>query len=128
MPTIRTIAIIDDDESIRIGLRFLVTALGYDAFAFASAADFLQSDQFRGTSCVISDVRMPAMSGIQLQAHLRNTGCEIPIILITAVPEGSVRQQALDDGAVAFLTKPLDDHALSSYLENAVSRSLRAER
>lgn len=115
-----TIAIIDDDETIRTGLHFLVTSLGYNTCAFGSAADFLQSVQLHNVSCVISDVRMPVMSGIQLQAHLRSAGCKVPFIFITAVPEQSVRQQAFEDGAIGFLNKPLDEQALIACLEKAV--------
>ena len=127
MTTIPTIAIIDDDESFRIGLHFFVTSLGYNAVVFASATDFLESDQLNHTSCVISDVRKPVMSGIQLQAHLRSKGCEIPIIFITAVPEEAVRQQAFDDGAIAFLNKPLEDQALIASLEKAIARAPRTK-
>ena len=117
-----TIAIIDDDESIRTGLHFLVTSLGYDVYAFGSAADFLQSGQLDDVSCVISDVRMPFMSGIQLQAHLRSTGCKLPFIFITAIPEESIRRQAFNDGAICFLNKPLDDEALIACLQKALQR------
>lgn len=117
-----TIAIIDDDESIRTGLHFLVTSLGYDVYAFGSAADFLQSGQLDDVSCVISDVRMPFMSGIQLQAHLRSTGCKLPFIFITAIPEESIRRQAFNDGAIGFLNKPLDDEALIACLQKALQR------
>ena len=127
MTTIPTIAIIDDDESFRIGLHFFVTSLGYNAVVFASATEFLESDQLNRTSCVISDVRMPVMSGIQLQAYLRSKGREIPIIFITAVPEEAVRQQAFDDGAIAFLNKPLEDLALIASLEKAIARAPRTE-
>ncbi|MET4255109.1 FixJ family two-component response regulator [Bradyrhizobium sp. S3.12.5] len=114
------IAIIDDDETMRIGLRFLVSSLGYGTCVFGSAADFLQSPQARCASCVISDIRMPGMSGIQLQAHLRSAGCKIPFIFMTAVPDDNVRQQAFKDGAICFLNKPLDEQALIACLEEAV--------
>jgi FixJ family two-component response regulator len=117
-----TIAIIDDDESIRTGLHFLVTSLGYDVYTFGSAADFLQSGQLDDASCVISDVRMPFMSGIQLQAHLRSTGYKVPFIFITAIPEESIRRQAFNDGAIGFLNKPLDDEALIACLQKALQR------
>jgi FixJ family two-component response regulator len=117
-----TIAIIDDDETIRTGLHFLVTSLGYDVYTFASAADFLQSEQLHDSSCVISDVRMPFMSGIQLQAHLRSVGFKVPFIFITAIPEESIRRQAFDDGAIGFLNKPLDDEALIACLQKALQQ------
>jgi FixJ family two-component response regulator len=117
-----TIAIIDDDETIRTGLHFLLTSLGYDVYSFGSAADFLQSEQLHDSSCVISDVRMPFMSGIQLQAHLRSVGYKVPFIFITALPEESIRRQAFDDGAIGFLNKPLDDQALIACLQKALQQ------
>ena len=122
MTTAPTIAIIDDDESIRTGLLFLVISLGYNAYTFGSAADFLKSEQLHDASCVISDVRMPVMSGIQLQAHLRSTGYKIPFIFVTAIPEESIRRQAFDDGAIGFLSKPVDDQALIACLDKAIQR------
>jgi FixJ family two-component response regulator len=124
LTTVPTIAIIDDDESIRIGLHFLVTSLGYNVHAFASAADFLQSAELQNAFCVITDVRMPVMSGIQLQAHLRSKGSKVPFIFITAVPEESTRRQAFNDGAIGFLNKPLDDQALIACLDKAMQQAL----
>jgi FixJ family two-component response regulator len=115
-----TIAIIDDDENIRTGLHFLITSLGYNAYTFGSAADFLESEQLHNASCVISDVRMPFMSGVQLQAHLRSTGYKVPFIFVTAVPEESIRRQALSEGAIGFLSKPFDDQALIACLDKAL--------
>ena len=88
--------------------------------AFGSAADFLQSEQRHIVSCVISDVRMPVMSGIELQAYLRSTGYRVPFIFITAIPEESIRRQAVNDGAIGFLSKPLDDQALIACLDKAL--------
>jgi FixJ family two-component response regulator len=122
LTTAPTIAIIDDDESIRTGLDFLVTSLGYRVYAFASAADFLQSEQLHSASCVITDVRMPVMSGIELQTHLRSTGYKVPFIFITAVPEESIRRQAFNDGAICFLNKPLDDQALIACLDMVIQQ------
>jgi len=122
LTTAPTIAIIDDDESIRTGLLFLVISLGYNAYTFGSAADFLKSEQLHDASCVISDVRMPVMSGIQLQAHLRSTGYKIPFIFVTAIPEESIRRQAFDDGAIGFLSKPVDDQALIACLDKVIQR------
>jgi FixJ family two-component response regulator len=122
LTTAPTIAIIDDDESIRTGLDFLVTSLGYRVYTFASAADFLQSEQLHSASCVITDVRMPVMSGIELQTHLRSTGYKVPFIFITAVPEESIRRQAFNDGAICFLNKPLDDQALIACLDMVIQQ------
>jgi FixJ family two-component response regulator len=116
------ISIIDDDESIRAGLSNLVRSLGYIVYVFASAEAFLQSSQLRNAWCVIADVSMPDMSGVQLQTHLRNDGNQVPFIFITAVPEESSRQQAFNDGAICFLTKPLDEDTLIGCLNAAVDR------
>ena len=122
MSTIPVISIIDDDESIRAGLNNLVRSLGYAVHAFASAEAFLQSAQLHNTSCVIADVRMPDMSGVELQSHLRSQGSRVPFIFITAVPEESTRRQALREGAIGFMTKPLDESTLISCLDTAVEQ------
>ncbi len=116
------ISIIDDDASIRAGLNNLVRSLGYMVSTFASAAAFLQSVQLHNTSCVIADVRMPAMSGVELQSHLRRQGYKVPFIFITAVPDETTRQQALDDGAICFLTKPFDEATLIECLNTALDQ------
>jgi FixJ family two-component response regulator len=122
LTAVPVISIIDDDESIRVGLNYLVKSLGYLPHTFASAEAFLQSGQLPGTWCVITDVRMPEMSGVQLQSHLRSQGNEIPFIFITAVPEESIRKQALSEGAICFLTKPFDESLLMNCLDTAVER------
>jgi FixJ family two-component response regulator len=116
------ISIIDDDASIRAGLNNLVRSLGYIVSTFASAAAFLQSAQLHKTCCVIADVRMPAMSGVELQSHLRRQGYKVPFIFITAVPDESIRRQALDDGAICFLTKPFDEETLIECLNTALDQ------
>ena len=128
MTKVPTIAIIDDDKSIRTGLNFLVGSLGYNAHAFASAETFLQSAQLHNAACVITDVRMPTMSGIHLQAHLRSKGYKVPFIFITAVPEEGTREQAFKDGAMCFLNKPLDEKALVACLEKAIGWRASTER
>ena len=122
MSAIPVISIIDDDESIRAGLNNLVRSLGYAVYAFASAEAFLQSAQLHNTSCVIADVRMPEMSGVELQSHLRRQGNRVPFIFITAVPEESSRRQALREGAICFMTKPFDEGRLISCLDTAVEQ------
>jgi FixJ family two-component response regulator len=122
LTAVPVISIIDDDESIRVGLNYLVKSLGYLPYTFASAEAFLQSGQLPGSWCVIADVRMPTMSGIQLQSHLRSQGNQIPFIFITAVPEESTRKQALSEGAICFLTKPFDESLLISCLDTAVEQ------
>lgn len=117
---VQTIAIIDDDESVRVSVDFLVRSLGYTACSFASADAFLRSAQLHSVSCVIADVRMPTMSGIELQAHLRSEGYKVPFIFITAAQEECVRRQAFDDGAICFLNKPIDEETLIVCLDRAV--------
>ncbi|WP_275944993.1 response regulator [Bradyrhizobium sp. dw_411] len=116
------ISIIDDDASIRAGLNNLVRSLGYIVSTFSSAAAFLQSTQLHKTCCVIADVRMPAMSGVELQSHLRSQGYKVPFIFITAVPDEATRKQALDDGAICFLTKPFDEGTLIECLNTALDQ------
>ena len=106
------IAIVDDDESMRSALQGLLKVAGLPAQAFASAEEFLKSGQQRQTSCLIADIRMPGMSGLELQAHLNADRCRIPTIFITAHGDEKMRLQALREGAVEFLSKPFDDEAL----------------
>jgi FixJ family two-component response regulator len=122
LTAVPVISIIDDDASIRAGLDNLLRSLGYVVSTFASAEAFLESTQLHKTSCVIADVRMPAMSGVQMQSLLRNRGYQVPFIIITAVPDESTRRQALDDGALCFLTKPFDEDNLIDCLNRAVEQ------
>ena len=117
------ISIVDDDESIRIGTTSLVRSLGFVAHAFPSARAFLHSEQLAETSCLISDIQMPEMSGIQLHDILRARGHNIPIIFITAFPDDKVRAQALVRGAVCFLSKPFDGETLSRCLDAALKNN-----
>jgi FixJ family two-component response regulator len=114
------ISIIDDDESIRVGLNNLVISLEYTSCTFASAEAFLQSVELHTSWCVIADVRMPAMSGVELQSRLRSEGYAVPFIFITALPDESSRKQAIRDGAICFLTKPFEEGALIKCLNTAV--------
>jgi FixJ family two-component response regulator len=116
------ISIIDDDASVRIATNRLVRSLGYAAFTFASAEEFLRSPQLAETSCVITDVQMPGMSGIELQSLLIARGYEAPIILITGFPEESIRAKALAAGAVSLLGKPFEETALIESIDAALSR------
>jgi FixJ family two-component response regulator len=115
------IAVVDDDASIRAATDSLLRSRGYAVFTFESAEAFLQSAELNGTSCVITDVRMPVMGGIELQAILRAHGCTVPFIFITAFPEDVVRTQAMNGGATCFLTKPFDAPTLIKYVEIALS-------
>lgn len=115
-----TIAVVDDDMSIRAAADSLLRSRGYSVVTFESAAEFLQSAELNGTSCVITDVRMPVMGGIELQAILRAQGSSVPFIFITAFPEGIARTQAMNGGATCFLTKPFDAPTLVKYVEIAL--------
>lgn len=106
------VAIIDDDDLMRSSLEGLLKAAGLSARAFASAEDFLTSGQQHHVACLITDIRMPGMSGLELQARLNAEGCKIPIIFITAHGDARMRTQALRAGAVEFLAKPFDDEDL----------------
>ena len=108
----KLVAIVDDDDSVRSALEGLLKAVGLPAHAFASAEEFMQSGQQSETSCLIADIRMPGMSGLELQAKLNAERCRIPIIFITAHGDEKMRMQALRAGAVEFLAKPFDDEAL----------------
>ena len=116
------IAIIDDDASVRATTDSLVRSFGYIVHTFASAEDFLQSSHLGDTSCVISDVQMPAMSGIELQAHLLAKGHRVPFIFITAFPDQRIRARALGAGAICYLIKPFDEHSLIQCLDAALDK------
>jgi FixJ family two-component response regulator len=108
----KLVAILDDDDSVRGALQGLLKAVGLPAQAFASAEEFLNSGQQHQIACLIADIRMPGMSGLQLQAKLNAERCKIPIIFITAHGDAKMRMQALRAGAVEFLAKPFDDEVL----------------
>jgi len=108
----KLVAILDDDDSMRSALEGLLKAVGLPAQAFASAEEFLKSGQQHQTACLIADIRMPGMSGLELQAQLNAEHCRIPTIFITAHGDTKMRMQALRAGAVEFLSKPFDDEVL----------------
>ncbi len=108
----KLIAIVDDDDSMRGAIEGLLKAVGLPAQAFASAEEFLKSGQQHHASCLIADIRMPGISGLELQAQLNADRCRIPTIFITAHGDAKMRLQALRAGAVEFLSKPFDDEAL----------------
>jgi FixJ family two-component response regulator len=114
------ISVIDDDESIRRTITLLIESFGFRATAFESAEHFLESGQQHNTSCLILDVRMPHMNGLQLQNELAAAGCGIPIIFITAYDDKESRRQAMQAGAVAFLSKPFNDEQLLQTLRSAL--------
>ena len=106
------IAIIDDDKAMQNCLRDLMEAAGVVALCFASAEEFLASDLRAQVACLIVDIQMPNMSGLQLQTRLKEVGCDIPIIFITAHGDARMRIRAMREGAVEFLAKPFDHHLL----------------
>ena len=115
------ISVIDDDEPFRVAMDSLLRARGYAVHTFASAAEFLRSPQLDEASCVITDVQMPGISGLELQTLLRNQRRTVPIIFITAFPEESARVRASRDGAVCFLVKPSDASTFIRCVEEALA-------
>src|ERR1700739_1760874 len=116
----KLVAIVDDDDSLRSALLVLLKVLGLEARAFASGEEFLESGQQHQTACLITDIRMPGMSGLELQAKLNAERCKIPTIFITAHGDAKMRMQALRAGAVEFLAKPFDDEALLTSVQAAL--------
>jgi FixJ family two-component response regulator len=116
----RLLAIVDDDESVRSALQGLMKAAGLEAQTFASAEEFLNSGLQRRIACLITDIRMPGMSGLELQDMLNAERCRIPIIFITAHGDAKMRLQAMRAGAVEFLAKPFDDEVLLDSIQAAL--------
>ncbi len=119
----RLIAIVDDDESLQSALKDLIESEGLSALCFGSAEQFLDSDARYQAGCLIVDLRMPGMSGLELQAKLKGEGCGIPIVFITAHGDAETRTLAMRDGALGFLSKPFDDTVLLGIVHAAVQRS-----
>ena len=114
------ISIVEDDQPFRESMRKLVTLLGYTVEAFASATDFLKSPLVAETDCLVADVQMPGMTGVELHKHLVEAGRAIPTILVTAYPNEAVRNRALKEGVVCYLPKPVDDDHLERCLRSAL--------
>jgi FixJ family two-component response regulator len=112
LPDVPVISIVDDDEGIRLALNSLIRSLGYAARTFPSAEDFLRSGEVTRTSCLVCDVQMPNMSGLELQARLTTHGHRVPIIFITAFPTDDVAASAERAGALRLIIKPFDNAAL----------------
>ena len=121
VPHTPVIAIVDDDESFRRATLSFIRSLGYSAAAFPSADAFLNSNAVENTDCLITDVQMPGMSGIELQSHLIAQGHRVPVIFVTAFPETEARGRALRAGAIGFLGKPFGDQNLISCLDKALT-------
>jgi len=120
MRNAQLVAIVDDDESVRGAVQGLMMEAGLEARAFASAEDFLSSGLLRQTGCLITDIRMPGMSGLELQHTLNARACRVPTIFITAHGDAKMRSQAMRAGAVEFLAKPFDDEALLNTVRAAL--------
>jgi FixJ family two-component response regulator len=121
MPKALLIAVVEDDWFFRDSMRSLMKSLGYTVEAFSSAAEFLASPHLTKTACLIADVHMPAMTGLELYRHLIDTGYAIPTILVTAYPNDADRERALNDGVACYLRKPVDDNHLMRCLRTALS-------
>lgn len=124
----RLIAIVDDDQSVQCALQDLIESEGLSTLCFGSAEQFLHSGAQHTAGCLIADIRMPGMSGIELQAKLKADRCRIPIIFITAHGDAKMRIQAMRDGAVEFLTKPFDSAVLLETVHAAVEDHAKALR
>ena len=123
MPEATLISIVDDDQLARDGIRELIESLGYNAVAFASAEHFLQSGVIAHTTCMIVDLQMPGLNGLELQEAVRAKGYHTPVIVITAFPSETHRKRALDGGAVGFLGKPFEEASLIRCLTAAIKSS-----
>ena len=120
MSTLSIISVIDDDASVRAATNNLLRSHGYTVHTFASAEEFLRSAHINDTSCVIADVQMPAMSGVELLMLMRARGFRVPFIFITAFPDESVRARVLKAGAIGFLAKPFAAPTLINCLATAL--------
>ena len=120
MPKASLVSVVEDDQYFRESMRRLMRSLGYNVEAFSSAADFLASPRLIETICLIADVHMPAMTGVELYRHLIEAGYTIPTILVTAYPDDVDRARALNDGVVCYLRKPVDEQHLIRCLRAAI--------
>ena len=115
------LSIIDDDDSMRCAMKSLVTSLGLRVHTFRSAEEFLQSPRVDDTSCLITDLQMPGLSGVELQSLLLSQARHVPIILVTAFPEERMRNRAMEAGALGFLSKPFESQTLIKLIEKAIA-------
>jgi FixJ family two-component response regulator len=123
LPTKTLISIIDDDEDVREAIAGLMESVGFTVETFSAALDFLARPNVGDTSCLIVDVHMPQMTGIELHGRLVELGCAIPTILITAFPDDGVRARALAEGVIGYLTKPINEDALLACVSSALNRA-----
>ena len=122
------ILIVDDDEAMREAIKGLIRSLGYRVEAVGSAQEFLSSRFVRRTSCLIADVQMPGMTGLELYRRLSTSEKPIPTILITAYPDDGVRERALSAGVIGYLSKPFEDNDLAACVRSALTKGPSDER
>ena len=122
------IRVIDDDDAMRNSWAFLIEGEGWDVATYADAVSFLSSNDFARPGCMLLDVRMPHMSGLELQNKLTEIGCDLPIIFISGHGDIDMAVQTLKAGAMDFLQKPVDDQRLLEAIENAVAKNLAHRR
>ena len=120
-PVVSLVGVVDDDESVREAISSLLRSAGYMCSVFPSAKAFLESDTLEATDCMVLDVRMPEVTGPQLQAKLRAMNSAVPVIFVTAHADDEVRARALRDGAIAFLNKPFSEDALLDAIRSALN-------
>src|SRR3954451_6150943 len=121
------LSVVEDDRSFRESMSRLMRSLGYTVEIFSSATEFLASPRLAETACLIADVQMPVMTGLELYRRLIDTGQAIPTILVTAFPSDVDQARALDDGAVCYLRKPLDEEHLTRCVREALESALSLE-
>src|SRR6516165_9711600 len=116
------VSIVDDDESVREAMKSLVRSFGYRVETFGSATEFLESAQVENTDCLVTDVQMPGLSGVELQNRLLSDGYHMPTIFISAFPNSQIEERVVQMGAIAYLRKPFNEDELFEHLETAVKR------
>ena len=117
------VVVVEDDDAVREATKHLLRLLGYATASFASAEDFLRSGLVRDTACLITDVRLPGMSGVELQSRLILDGHRMPIIFVTSFPDEAIRVRVLRNGAIGYLSKPLQEEGLINCLDQALKRA-----
>jgi FixJ family two-component response regulator len=127
MPNPSLVSVVEDNQFFRESMRRLMRSLGYTVETFPSAADFLASPRLVETACLIADIHMPAMTGLELYRYLIDAGYAIPTILVTAYPDDDVRARALNDGVICYLRKPVDEKRLMRCLRAALQSGERPE-
>lgn len=115
------VVIVEDDDSVRDATSHLLRLLGYATASFSSAEDFLKSGRVCDTACLITDVHLPGMSGVELQSRLNLDGYYTPVVFITAFPEEAIRARVLQDGAICYLSKPLQEQTLLAFIDKALN-------